>query len=112
MQNLATQRCFNHAQREAVARCPQCRGFFCRECVTEHEDRVICAVCLARLVQKPALPRRTLAGLVHVIQTLVGVIVVWFFFHTMGEALLKLPTSFHEGTLWEAKWWEELWEEQ
>lgn len=107
MQNLAIQRCFNHAQREAVARCPQCRSFFCRECITEHDDRVICAACLAKLVRKSALPRRTFAGLVHVAQCLLGVVVVWFFFYLIGEGLLKLPTSFHEGTLWEAKWWEE-----
>jgi len=107
MQNLATQRCFNHAQREAVARCPQCRSFFCRECITEHDDRVICAACLAKLVRKSALPRRTFARLLHAFQCLVGIMLVWFVFYMIGEGLLKLPTSFHEGTLWEANWWDE-----
>jgi len=107
MPDLATQRCFNHAQREAVARCPQCRGFFCRECITEHDDRVICTVCLGKLVRKSALPRRTLTTLVHAGQCVLGVMVVWFFFYLIGEGLLSLPTSFHEGTLWEAKWWDE-----
>lgn len=32
---------------------------------------------------------------------------VWFVFYMIGGGLLKLPTSFHEGTLWEAKWWDE-----
>jgi hypothetical protein len=36
-----------------------------------------------------------------------GVMVVWFFFYLIGEGLLSLPTSFHEGTLWKARWWEE-----
>jgi len=68
MKDLAHQRCFNHVQREAVARCPQCRGYFCRECITEHDDRVICAGCLSKLVRKSALPRRTLTGLLHAMQ--------------------------------------------
>ena len=46
MTALAHQRCFNHALREAAARCPGCGNFFCRECVTEHDDRVLCAACL------------------------------------------------------------------
>jgi hypothetical protein len=107
MKDLSTQRCFNHAQREAVARCPQCRGYFCRECITEHDSRVICAACLRKLVRKSALPRRTLTSLVQAGQCLLGIVVVWFFFHLIGEGLLSLPTSFHEGTLWEIKWWDE-----
>ena len=46
--NLSQQRCFNHTSREAVARCPECGRFFCRECITEHDDRVLCAVCLGK----------------------------------------------------------------
>jgi len=107
MKDLANQRCFNHAQREAVARCPQCRGYFCRECITEHDNRVICAACLGKLARKSALPRRTLAGFGHALQCLLGIVVVWFFFYLIGEGLLSLPTSLHEGTLWKAKWWDE-----
>ena len=43
MEDLVHQRCFNHMLREAVACCPECRRYFCRECVTEHEDKVLCA---------------------------------------------------------------------
>jgi uncharacterized paraquat-inducible protein A len=107
MQNLATQRCFNHALREAVARCPQCANFFCRECITEHDDRVICAACLGKLARKSPLPRRTFAGLMHAAQCLLGIMLAWFFFYLIGEGLLSLPTSFHEGILWKANWWNE-----
>ena len=107
MQNLATQRCFNHALREAVARCPQCADFFCRECITEHDDRAICAACLSKLARKSPLPRRTFAGLVHAAQCLLGIMLAWFFFYLIGEGLLSLPTSFHEGILWKANWWDE-----
>jgi len=54
VQDLAYQRCLNHTFREAVARCPECGHYFCRECITEHEDRVVCASCLRKLVESSA----------------------------------------------------------
>lgn len=104
LQNLAHQRCFNHVLREAVARCPQCRQFFCRECITEHDDRVICAACLSKLARTPLLRRRAFAGVAHVAECLLGLMIVWFFFYLIGEGLISLPSSFHERTLWQTKW--------
>ena len=104
MRNLASQRCFHHAQREAAARCPDCGRFFCRECVVEHDGRVLCASCLAKLARLPLRPRRAFVGVTRVLQCLVGVFTLWFFFYLVGESLLALPASFHEGTLWRAGW--------
>lgn len=104
MENLSAQRCFNHAVREAVARCPECRQFFCRECVTEHEDRVICAGCLAALTRVPLLERRGFAGVRRAAQCALGLVMAWCFFYLIGEALLALPNAFHEGTLWQVHW--------
>jgi hypothetical protein len=104
MQNLLHQRCFNHAAREAVARCPECRQFFCRECVTEHEDRVVCAVCLKKLAQRPLNRRRAFINVVHSAQCVLGILTAWFFFFLIGQSLLALPDSFHEGTLWRVPW--------
>lgn len=101
MANLTLQRCLNHATREAVARCPECRQFFCRECITEHDDRVICAACLKKLARTPLLKRPALANLVRVLHCALGLFLAWFFFHLLGEFLLELPSDFHEGTLWE-----------
>ena len=101
IRDLTHQRCLNHAEREAVARCPACGQYFCRECITEHEDRVICAACLRKLARVPLLQRRGFAGVLRVGQCLLGLLLAWFFFHLIGEGLLKLPTSFHEGTLWQ-----------
>jgi hypothetical protein len=28
-------------------------------------------------------------------------VAAWFLFYLLGEALLKLPSSFHDGTIWE-----------
>lgn len=102
MSSLAHQRCFNHAAREAVARCPECGRFFCRECVTEHEDRLICAVCLRRQVRRPLTQRGWFVMALRCGQVVAAVFVAWLFFRLAGEALLLLPGSFHEGTLWKA----------
>ena len=73
--SIAQERCFNHAFREAVARCPECGRTFCRECISEHDDRVICAFCLKRLSKK-AVRRNRLAGLVRLAQILMGVLLL------------------------------------
>jgi hypothetical protein len=104
MLNLSTQRCFNHAAREAVARCPECRGFFCRECVTEHEDRVICSACLAKLARVPLLKRPAFTVVWRGAQALAGLFVAWFFFYLIGAGLAALPNSFHEQELWRVRW--------
>ena len=104
MPHLAHQRCFNHALREAVARCPECARFFCRECVTEHDDRMVCTDCLKKLVRVPLLRRPAFAGFLRIAQGLLGLFVAWFFFYLVGSTLLALPTEFHEGTLWRVGW--------
>ena len=48
MTAIAQKRCLNHETREAVCRCPECRNFFCRECVVPFESRLLCAPCLAQ----------------------------------------------------------------
>jgi len=104
MAALLHQRCLNHSQREAVARCPECRQFFCRECITEHDERVICAACLRKLAQSSTAGRRGFAGFRLAVQCLAGLALAWFFFYLVGESLLALPSSFHEGTLWQNGW--------
>ena len=97
---LAGQRCLHHAAREAVARCPECRQFYCRECITEHDDRVICSACLKRLVGSPAKTRKGLPLALWPIQVGSGLLVAWFFFYSLGRLLVQLPASFHDGTEW------------
>jgi hypothetical protein len=105
-QSLAYQRCFNHRDREAVARCPECGSFFCRECITEHDARVLCSACLRKLARVPLLRRRGFARLFRLSQCLLGLVLAWFFFYLVGESLVSLPSSFHEGTLWQVHWWD------
>src|SRR5690554_900434 len=102
MEALTLQRCFYHPGREAAARCPECRRFFCRECITEHEDRVICAECLRR-VSAPAIAARQRVWLVRLFAALklcAAMLLIWILFYIAGRLLLLIPASFHEGTLW------------
>jgi hypothetical protein len=101
--SIALQRCFNHVQREAAARCPACGQFFCRECITEHDDKVICAACLKKLARSPFVKSRVFARILQLSHCLLGLLAAWFIFYLLGEALLAMPASFHEGTIWESK---------
>lgn len=103
---LRKTKCLNHEGREAVARCPACGNFFCRECITEHDHRVICASCLKKLLadapsenpRRMGLGGRTIkAGA----KCLFGLVVAWLFFYAIGQVLLMIPDSFHSGKLWE-----------
>ena len=105
--NLAHQRCFHHGHREAVARCPECRGFFCRECVTEHADRLMCAACLKKLAAVPVTRRAGFVGAIRTVQLAGGLLIALVFFYWLGQSLLDLPSSFHDGTLWRGRWLDE-----
>ncbi len=106
MQDLARQRCFNHSGREAVAICLDCNNLFCRECITEHEDRVICANCLASLKADETKMNRftVLRPLLRTSLLLGSLLILWLSFFYLGQFLLEMPSSFHEGTLWQNLW--------
>lgn len=103
---LTEQRCLNHALREAVALCPICHRFFCRECITEHDDRFICAGCLTK--QLATARTRTRGGIIVALgQCSLGLLLAWFFFYLIGQGLLSIPSTFHEAAFWKEKLWEE-----
>lgn len=106
MSALHQARCFNHARREAVARCPGCRRFFCRECVTEHDDRLMCAQCLAAAAPPAAAPKRDWRLATALTQGVIGLLIIWLGFILLGQTLLKAPSHFHEGTVWQENWWD------
>jgi len=93
-EDIANQRCFNHARREAAARCPECGRYFCRECVTEHEDRMICASCLAQLTGAHGKRKARLIRIARAAQLAMGIVTLWLFFYLLGRGLLSLPSSF------------------
>lgn len=108
MSDLHQRQCLNHAAREAVARCPECGHFYCRECIAEHEDRVICAACLRKLL-RPAKAGRsaTTAWLSRGAAFGLSLTVGWLAFYLMGKILLTIPVSVHNGTLWHTSFFQE-----
>lgn len=84
------QRCWNHENREAVCRCPECGRSYCRECVSEHQARLLCAVCLSKIAQSAAVQRRPLRGMASIAMTLAGLLLAWVVLFGMGESLLIL----------------------
>ena len=99
MTSLLQQRCHLHPAREAAARCPECGRFFCRECITEYDHRVICASCLADTTTIKDAPKRKRSRL-NPVGTLLSLLFVWVCFYLMGQLLLNIPSRFHEGAIW------------
>jgi len=101
---LSQQHCLNHPAREAAAQCPQCRHFFCRECITEHDDRIFCAVCLRLMARKADGRRHPLRAFGRPALGLGGLLTAALFFYWIAQALLLIPASYHDGTLWKSFW--------
>jgi hypothetical protein len=89
MSTLVHRRCWNHTERAAVCRCPGCSRDYCRECVTEHDTRLLCASCLRRLLRGPQRQgrRRVLTGAAAA----AGMLLSWSVFYGVGRALMLLP---------------------
>jgi hypothetical protein len=95
MSPLFYQRCVIHQDREAAVRCPECSRFYCRECVTEHLGRMVCAHCVAQSKAGPAIRRSSLA--VWGALSLTGFLFAWLVFYYLGMGLARIPASFHGG---------------
>ncbi len=104
MSAILRERCFNHDAREAAARCPSCKRTFCRECVTEHDNRVLCTLCLKQVTAGSGTRTRALAGVGRVFQYGFGLLTAWFFFFLVGELLLRASDSFHDSSIWQVPW--------
>lgn len=106
IQTTSEQCCYHHPNREAVVRCPVCHHLYCRECVTEHEDRMLCSRCLGQLTGVKS--RRSISWLARMAipaQGFFGFFVLWYIFYLIGKVLLSIPHDFHEGTIWQTDWW-------
>jgi hypothetical protein len=100
---LLNQKCLNHQTREAIARCPQCRRFFCRECVVEHDDRLICTTCLQSLNRPQAETKRHFQFAGRFLAVCAGFLLAWLFFYFVGEGLMLIPSSVHDGSTLDSK---------
>jgi uncharacterized paraquat-inducible protein A len=98
--SLRQQRCYHHPQREASVRCPECKHYYCRECVTEHDDRVLCASCLAKLTRKKEKRTASWELLPRVVLAFVAFVFVLLLAFLLGDTLLAIPSQFHEAGGW------------
>lgn len=103
MSAVVHRRCLHHAEREAAARCPECQRFFCRECVAEHDDRVLCTDCLRKITTAAPERKRNLEPLALIAQGAVALTIIWFFFFLVGQTMLAVPARFHEGRIWQTE---------
>lgn len=94
------QRCWNHEAREAVCRCPECGRSYCRECVTEHDGRLLCALCLK--AQSHAVTKKGdgLRGVRSAGLLLAGIVLAWVVIFGAGQAL-NLLTVRLEQSAWQ-----------
>jgi hypothetical protein len=98
---VARAACFQHPQREAAARCVGCGKPFCRECITALDRRMYCASCFKEKTEKKTKRKRDWFVLTTSVQFVFGLLLLWLTAYLVGRALVDLPTSFHEGTVWE-----------
>lgn len=83
-------RCWNHAVREAVCRCPGCGRSFCRECVTEHEDRLMCASCLDGIARGTARHRSRWRPVLASAAVVGGLLLAWLTFYSAGRSVIEM----------------------
>lgn len=94
--------CATHAERLSAARCPLCEQFYCSECITEHEGKLICAGCLAAGEKVGAETREVRTfPLAAVAQFGFALLFLWLLFYFFAQTLGDIPDDFHDGTIWE-----------
>ena len=91
MASLSGSRCLHHPPREAAARCPECQHFFCRECVIEHHERLLCSSCLKKITVVAKRPTRHWFNLWPLFQGLAGFLLTFLLFYSIGRSLIALP---------------------
>ena len=98
-EKLSRQRCANHAQREAVARCPECQRHFCRECITEHDGKLLCNHCLDQVSVKQIKRYGRAKSIIYLLFCLVGFLLALGCFYTVAKAISSIPQQYHRSYL-------------
>lgn len=98
MSGVVQARCANHPQREAAARCTGCGGYFCRECIIEHHDRMLCAGCLRPAAGRDAKGRLRAAAATS-LRLATGLAILWITFYNLGRLLIFFRSRHYLGTL-------------
>jgi hypothetical protein len=86
---IAHARCQQHPGREAVAKCPSCKQSFCRECITEHDGRMLCVLCLTKRTQLAKPPSPAWGRVGWGLGAVAGLLLAWLFFLGVGELIWR-----------------------
>lgn len=97
---LQREKCWNHASREAACRCPLCNRSYCRECVTEHENRFLCAACL-RTRSGASARRREFHLPWTSVAVLSSFLLVWLLFFVTSQ-ILSFGSDHATRAVWQA----------
>ncbi len=92
---LAQNHCWNHPSREAVCRCLGCSRSFCRECVTEHDARLLCAACVAASAAQGK-DRVRGRGLLAPGAAVVGLLLAMMTFFSTGRMIFEIKSRLQE----------------
>jgi hypothetical protein len=84
------QRCWNHEAREAACRCPACGRSYCRECVSEHEGRLLCAACLGLVTVRSEQTSAGFGKLAPPGMIAAGILLAWLIYWAAGASLIGL----------------------
>ncbi len=95
MTQFSQQRCFVHPSREAVSLCLECRRAFCRECVVDHDGRLICAGCIALLRTPMAQVNRVRRRLFSAVATALAIMLCWILFYMAGRLFMMAEPAHH-----------------
>jgi hypothetical protein len=89
------QHCWNHETREAVCRCPGCARSYCRECVTEHEARLLCAACLRKALPDAVSPRRA-QRVPRLVLLTAGLMLSWLLFLVIAAGVSEFAARMEQ----------------
>jgi len=84
------QRCWNHEAREAACRCPGCGRSYCRECVSEHEGRLLCAACLIAITAGRAPSRGRGWNLAPAAMIAAAILLAWLTYWVAGASVISV----------------------
>jgi hypothetical protein len=84
------QRCWNHEAREAASRCPACGRSYCRECVSEHEGRLLCAACLSGVTGGRGAGAGRVGKLAAAAMIAAAILLAWLTYWVAGESVMAV----------------------
>src|SRR5580692_10053926 len=84
------QRCWNHEAREAACRCPACGRSYCRECVSEHEGRLLCAACLSGVTGEREPSGGRWRKLAPAAMIAAAILLAWLAYWAAGESVMSV----------------------